>query len=348
MQDNKEIASRIADDFGANATYVEDLLRQFQHNPNSVDEEWGEYFESLLGGGESVKAESPRGAATNQAPAEQPAPVATATAAARPSPQAAETTTGERIPIRGPALKIVENMESSLAVPTATSARQIQIKLLDENRRWVNRHLEAQGGGKTSYTHFIAWAMIKALEKYPQMNDGYEEVDGAAYRARRRDVNLGVAVDVQKKDGTRSLLVPNIKGANRMSFKQFVGAYQDTVKRARDGKSQVSDFQGTTVSLTNPGTIGTVASTPRLMAGQGVIIATGAIEYPPEYAAMTEEALSQLGISKIFTITSTYDHRARNRAFSSRISTNCCSAGIIFTTKSSPISASRISRCAGL
>jgi multifunctional 2-oxoglutarate metabolism enzyme len=311
MQDYKEIASQIADDFGANATYVEDLLRQFQHNPKSVNEEWGEYFESLLDGDKSVKVELRPGEATDQAAAGSAAPAATIAPAptARPAPPSAEPTSGERIQIRGPALKIVENMESSLAVPTATSARQIQIKVLEENRRWVNRHLEAQNGSKTSYTHFIAWAMIKSLEKYPQMNDGFEEIDGVAYRARRQDVNLGVAVDVQKKDGTRSLLVPNIKGANRMSFKQFVDAYQDTVKRAREGKSQVSDFQGTTISLTNPGTIGTVASTPRLMAGQGAIIATGAIEYPPEYAAMTEEALSQLGISKVFTITSTYDHR---------------------------------------
>ncbi|HEY8460295.1 MAG TPA: 2-oxo acid dehydrogenase subunit E2, partial [Blastocatellia bacterium] len=304
MQNYQEIASRIADDFGANATYVEDLLRRFQHNPKSVDEEWGEYFNSLLSGVKSVKAESQPAAAAPSAPAAAAAP-----AAPRPAAPAAETPTGERIQIRGPALKIVENMESSLDVPTATSARQIQIKVLDENRRWVNRHLEAQGEGKTSYTHFVAWAMVKALEKYPQMNDGYEEVDGVAYRVRHRDVNLGVAVDVQKKDGTRSLLVPNIKGANRMEFKQFVEAYQDVVKRARDGKLQIGDFQGTTISLTNPGTIGTVASTPRLMAGQGAIIATGAIEYPPEYAAMTEEALSQLGISKVFTITSTYDHR---------------------------------------
>src|SRR5262245_22736110 len=317
MRDNKEIASRIADDFGANATYVEDLLRQFQHNPKSVDEEWSDYFQSLLSDGlvgdGSVKVESvtTNGAVTAPVVAEQPAPAATPApaAAGAAQPAAAGTTAGERIQIRGTALRIVENMESSLAVPTATSARQIQIKLLDENRRWVNRHLEAQGDGKTSYTHFIAWAMIKALEKYPQMNDGYEGIDGVSYRVRRQDVNLGVAVDVQKKDGSRSLLVPNIKGANRMSFKQFVDAYQDVVKRARDGKLQVSDFQGTTISLTNPGTIGTAASAPRLMAGQGAIIATGAIEYPPEYAAMTGEALSQLGISKVFTITSTYDHR---------------------------------------
>src|SRR5262249_53047964 len=308
MRDYKEIASRIADEFGANATYVEDLLRQFQHNPNSVDEEWGDYFQSLLGGNGSVKVESRPDAGTAQVVADAGAPAAAPAATPQPAPPT-ETTTGERIPIRGPALKIVENMESSLAVPTATSARQIQIKVLDENRRWVNRHLEAQGAGKTSYTHFIAWAMIKALEKYPQMNDGFEEADGVAYRVRRQDVNLGVAVDVQKKDGARSLLVPNVKGANRMDFRQFVDAYQDIVKRARDCKLQVSDFQGPTISITNPGTIGTVASSPRLMAGQGVIIATGAIEYPAEYAAMTGEALSQLGISKVFTITSTYDHR---------------------------------------
>jgi 2-oxoglutarate dehydrogenase E1 component len=320
MRDYKEITGIIANDFGANATYVEDLLRQFQHNPNSVDEEWSDYFRSLLAGDGAMKVESgPSNGATAVAPAtQQPATTGASAAvtvapltsgAPQPARAAAEVVVGERQQIRGPALKIVENMESSLTVPTATSMRQIQIKLLDENRGWTNRHLELHGGGKTSYTHFIAWAMIKALEKFPQMNDGYEQVDGVAYRLRRQDVNLGVAVDVQKKDGTRSLLVPNIKAANRMNFKQFVDAYQDVVKRARDGKLQVSDFQGTTISLTNPGTIGTAASTPRLMAGQGAIIATGAIEYPPEYVAMTGEALSQLGICKVFTISSTYDHR---------------------------------------
>jgi 2-oxoglutarate dehydrogenase E1 component len=307
MRDDREITDIIANEFGANATYVEDLLRQFQHNPSSVGEEWGEYFQSILetNGAAKVEPQHVNGPAAAPITTSQ-SPVATQPA---PAPAAVEATAGERIPIRGPAMKIVENMEMSLTVPTATSVRQIQIKLLDENRRWINRHLEAQGKGKTSYTHFIAWAMIKALEKYPQMNDGFEEVDGAAYRVRRPDVNLGIAVDVQKKDGSRTLLVPNVKGVNRMSFAQFIDAYQDVVKRSREGKIQVSDFQGTTISITNPGTIGTTASNPRLMAGQGAIIATGAIEFPPEYAAMTDAALSQLGISKIFTITSTYDHR---------------------------------------
>lgn len=305
MPDNREIANIISDDFGANSTYVEDLLRQFQHNPHSVGEEWGQYFKSLLGGNGVVKAEAQVATA-----AASPAVAKTQSAAAPAAKTAtAEQVSGEHLQIRGPALKIVENMESSLAVPIATSVRQIQIKLLDENRRWINRHLEEHGRGKTSYTHFIAWAILKALAKLPQMNDGYEEVDGTAYRVKRTDVNLGVAVDVQKKDGSRSLLVPNIKAANKMTFWQFVQAYQDVVIRARDGKLQVADFQGTTISLTNPGTIGTTSSNPRLMAGQGAIIATGAIEFPPEYAAMTDAALSQLGISKVFTITSTYDHR---------------------------------------
>ncbi len=308
MREYKEIATIIANDFGANATYVEDMLRQFQHNPQSVGEEWTEYFESLLGanGAGTVDLRSTGGGA--------PAPASTAPQAAAPAPiqqqaVAAATLTGEKLQIRGPALKIVENMEKSLGVPIATSIRQLQIKLLDENRRWVNRHLEAQRRGKTSFTHFIAWSMLKALEKFPQMNDGFEEVDGVAYRVRRSEVNLGIAVDIQKKDGTRSLLVPNIKGANRMTFAQFLDAFQDIVIRARDGKLEVSDFQGTTISLTNPGTIGTVASSPRLMAGQGAIIATGAIEFPAEYSAMTDVALSYLGISKVMTITSTYDHR---------------------------------------
>src|SRR5437868_1211255 len=163
----------------------------------------------------------------------------------------------------------------------------------------------------------------RALEAFPQLNDGFAVVNGQPSRLRRESVNLGVAIDIAKKDGSRTLLVPNIKNANSMRFSQFLAAYDDVVKRAREGKLQIPDFQGTTVSLTNPGTIGTVASTPRLMAGQSVIIATGAIEYPAEYQAMAAEALSQLGISKAVTISSTYDHRiiqgAESGAFLARV-----------------------------
>ena len=169
--------------------------------------------------------------------------------------------------------------------------------------------MKEQQRGKASYTHFIAYAILRALEKYPQLNDGFAMVEGAASRIRRPSVNLGLAIDLEKKDGTRTLLVPNIKNAGALDFAAFLAAYDDTVKRARGGKLGLPDFQETTISLTNPGTLGTVSSNPRLMAGQSVIVATGAIEYPAEYQAMTPEALSQLGISKTLNISSTYDHR---------------------------------------
>ena len=249
-------------------------------------------------------------------------------AAAAPAPQrkpaeARPPEDLEALPLRGPALKIVENMESSLSVPTATSERRIPVKLLDENRRLINKHLAENDRGKASYTHLIAWALLRALDAHPQLNDGFFAGEGGPVRLKRPQVNLGVAVDLIKKDGSRSLLVPNIKNANSLSFSQFLTAYDDVVQRARDGKLQIADFQGTTVSLTNPGTIGTMASIPRLMEGQSVIIATGAIEYPAEYQAMVPEALSQLGISKAISISSTYDHRiiqgAESGAFLGRI-----------------------------
>src|SRR3989454_8771775 len=204
---------------------------------------------------------------------------------------------------------MAKNGEPSPPFPPPPAQRLIPVNLLDENRRLINRHLQENDRRKASYTHLIAWAILRALDKLPQLNDGFEAIDGQPARVKRESVNFGVAIDVAKKDGTRSLLVPNIKNANRLRFSDFLKAYDDVVKRAREGKLQVSDFQGTQISLTNPGTIGTVASTPRLMAGQSVIIATGAIEYPAEYQSIAPAILPQLGISKAITISSTYDHR---------------------------------------
>ena len=319
QQTKPDLSQVIAEEFGANATYVEGLLERFRNNPELVDESWRSYFTELVGNGAKavVAPASGDGSAVTQ-------PVSAAPARAperKPSP--APPPDGEAIPIRGPALKIVENMESSLSVPTATSERRIPVKLLDENRRIINQHLAENDRGKASYTHLIAFAVLRALEEFPQLNDGYAEVEGTATRMKRASVNLGVAIDLTKKDGTRTLLVPNIKNANSLTFAEFLTAYDDVVKRARDGKLQISDFQGTTISLTNPGTLGTVASIPRLMEGQSVIIATGAIEYPAEYQAMAPEAISQLGISKAISISSTYDHRiiqgAESGAFLARV-----------------------------
>ena len=333
----QNIDQLIADEFGVNADYVSELLAQFERDRSSVDDEWRSFFDELLGTGEAAAEVRSSGPAA-QTPAIKgagPGPINTAPGAihatyqwgneAKPSEQAAPpapappihasaatvATEGEpveRIPIRGPALRIAENMEASLSVPTATSQRQVPLKLLDENRQVINKHLAASGR-KVSYTHIVARAILKALESFPQLNDSFEEQGDSAYRVRNQQVNFGVAVDVTKKDGTRTLLVPNIKGANKLTFSQLLDAYNDVIQRARGGKLQISDFQGTTISLTNPGTIGTTASSPRLMSGQGVIVATGAIGYPPEYQAMSPEGLSRIGISKVMTISSTYDHR---------------------------------------
>jgi len=314
----------IADEFGVNADYVSELFQQFERDPASVDDQWRSLFDELLRNGRVVTEATPPAPEDRTSPNDggalssgvTQAAYDWSTKAATPSPAAspplkpspAPEPGVERIPIRGPALRIAENMEASLAVPTATSQRLIPLKLLDENRRLINQHVAASGR-KVSYTHIIARAILKALESFPQLNDAYEESGESAFRVRHAAVNFGVAVDVTKKDGTRTLLVPNIKGADKLTFSQFLSAYDDIIKRAREGKLQISDFQGTTISLTNPGTIGTTASTPRLMSGQSVIVATGAIAYPPEYQAMSPEGLSRIGISKVMTVTSTYDHR---------------------------------------
>ncbi len=320
-----DLSEVIAENFGANATYVESLLSRFRSNPNSVDESWRSYFSELLGIREDGTGNGSRTARTVVVPAK---PASSSTTAPRAqervvTPAAESEPEGEATPLRGAALKIVENMEASLTVPTATSQRRIPVKLLEENRQIVNKHLGENERGKASYTHLIAWAILRALDEYPQLNDGFGIVNGTPSRLQRKKINFGIAIDIARKDGTRSLLVPNIKDAGKLRFSEFLDAYDDILKRAREGKLQVDDFQGTTISLTNPGTIGTVASTPRLMAGQSLIVATGAIEYPAEYQAMAPDALSQLGVSKAITISSTYDHRviqgAESGAFLARV-----------------------------
>ena len=319
MSDSKKLSATITEQFGANANYVESLLARYQSDPNLVDESWRAFFADLGKDVPSSKFQvpsSPSNGATETTtkPAAQVVvnPIENGqdakTKDQRPKTKDQNPNGFESKPLIGGAKKIVENMEESLTVPTATSNRQIPVKLLDENRKVINDYLKKRGK-KVSYTHIIAWAIVKALKSYPQINDGYAVIDGKPSRINRADVSLALAIDIEKKDGSRNLLVPNIKAANKLNFAEFLEAYDDKVKRARDNKLEIADFQGTTVSLTNPGTIGTVASQPRLMSGQSVIIATGAIEYPAEYSAMTDAALSQFGISKVINISSTYDHR---------------------------------------
>jgi 2-oxoglutarate dehydrogenase E1 component len=212
-------------------------------------------------------------------------------------------------PIRGGAVRIVENMEASLQVPTASSVRTIPVRTLEENRRILNKDRDATGRGKVSFTHLVAWAILRALDAFPRLNDAYAEMEGKPHRIQRSGVRLGIAVDVEKKDGSRTLLVPNVKDAEQLAFGEFLERFDALVGRARRGQLSPDDFIGTTVSLTNPGTVGTTSSAPRLMPGQGLIVATGALDYPAEYRSMAPRTLSLLGISKVMTVTSTYDHR---------------------------------------
>ncbi|MDQ0375800.1 multifunctional oxoglutarate decarboxylase/oxoglutarate dehydrogenase thiamine pyrophosphate-binding subunit/dihydrolipoyllysine-residue succinyltransferase subunit [Cellulomonas humilata] len=211
--------------------------------------------------------------------------------------------------LRGPAARVVTNMEASLEVPTATSVRAIAAKLMVDNRIVINNHLARGRGGKISFTHLIGYAMVEALAEMPAMNTSYTVADDKPSVLTPAHVNVGIAIDLAKPDGTRQLLVPSIKKCETLDFAGFWSAYEDVVRRARGNKLTVEDFAGTTISLTNPGTIGTVHSVPRLMQGQGTIIGVGAMDYPAEFAGTSEDALNKMGVSKVLTLTSTYDHR---------------------------------------
>ncbi len=232
----------------------------------------------------------------------------------RESAPAAPAKSEEKVPdggkkLAGVPLRIAQNMDMSLTIPTATSFREIPVKLLEENRRLVNGYLKASDQGKLSFTHIIGWAIVRALREYPNLNNSFEKSGDTSYLVQKPQVNFGLAIDIAKPDGSRSLVVPSIKGTESMDFRGFYEAYEALVAKAREGKLGIDDFMGTSITLTNPGTIGTAASVPRLMTGQGAIIATGSINYPSAYLGMNTEILNELGISKVMQITSTYDHR---------------------------------------
>ena len=212
-------------------------------------------------------------------------------------------------PIRGVSARVVQAMEASLTVPTATSVRAIPAKLMIDNRIVINNHLARGRGGKVSFTHIIAFAMIKAVRAMPEMNAFFGDLDGKPAIGKPEHINLGVAIDLAKPDGSRQLLVPSVKGCEDLDFGQFWAAYEAIIKKARSGALTVEDFAGTTMSITNPGTIGTVHSVPRLVQGQGLILGVGAMDYPAEFQGASEETLVNMAISKVITLTSTYDHR---------------------------------------
>lgn len=228
--------------------------------------------------------------------------------APRPTPAAAKDEPTYTV-LKGIPAATAKNMEVSLTVPTATSVRQVPVKLLWDNRIVINSHLARARGGKVSFTHIIGYALVQALKAMPEMNNSYAEKDGKPTQVSPAHINLGLAIDQQKPDGTRQLVAPSIKACETMDFAAFWTAYETMIRKARDNKLTMEDYSGTTVSLTNVGGLGTVHSVPRLMAGQAAIIGVGAMEYPAEWQGASEVALSRNGIGKVMSITSTYDHR---------------------------------------
>lgn len=292
--------------FGPNSALVEELYDQYKSNPDSVPAHWRTFFDKHDG---KTSSQSQNDTAAAAPPVQQKTETKPPVAAKKPEADATAPKNAKLEKIKGVATKIVENMDLSLEVPTATSLRVLPVKMMIEDRIIINTHLLQRNEPKASFTHFIAWAIIKSLEEFPSLNYAYHFDGDNHFKVIPDQVNLGIAIDLPNKDGSRNLVVPNIKGVNNMNFREFLHAYAELIDKARNGKLQIDDYQGTTISITNPGTIGTVSSTPRLMQGQGAIIATGAIDYSAEFQSMSKDILNQLGISKVMTVTSTYDHR---------------------------------------
>src|SRR3989454_7829524 len=265
------------------------MYEQYLRDPASVGEEWRNLFDNgklaelpvIPTSREEVLRETGSGKRETEG-------------ASPPTPPVSRVPSPGLSPITGPAARLVQNMADSLSVPTATSFREVAVDVLDAQRKDLNARLAASGK-QISFTHLIGFAIVQAAKQLPVMTHAFREVDGKPHRFDPQGVSLGLAVDVERKDGSRALVVPVIKRADALDFAAFHATYETLVEKARTNKLVPDDFVGATITLTNPGTIGTVASVPRLMKGQGSIIATGAIR--------------PIGPAKVMTITSTYDHR---------------------------------------
>ncbi len=331
-------------DFGANEWLVAEMFGQWQQDPDSVDKSWWpilERYQREQNGSFSDSAEATTGSiaiidtdstvvpkfdpntispvteaitvpvakTSAEAPKTAPVPADLPATGAMSVPAQAEEAQPEINILRGMAKSLASNMDASLSIPTATSVRQIPAKLLIDNRIVINSHLKRTRGGKISFTHLVGYAVVQALKAFPSQNVFYDEIDGKPAAVSPANINFGLAIDIPKPDGTRALLVPNIKRSQNLNFAEFIAEYEKLVKKARDNKLTAEDFAGTTISLTNPGGIGTVHSVPRLTRGQGCIVGVGALDYPAQFQGMAEDQLAEQGIGKVITLTSTYDHR---------------------------------------
>ena len=338
------MSSNQTDNFGANQGFIEDLYAIYLADKTKVGPQWLDLFRRWEAQGRPAQAEAAAPAA--EAPATTPETAAAQAkvhsiadreatfatnvtrsdlppqprSAAQPpitpyakrydlAPKASGQTEDEFVMLKGMERGLAKNMDTSLTIPTATSVRAIPARVMFDNRAVINTYLAATRGGKVSFTHLIGYAMVEALAEMPDMNASYKLADGKPTLVKPAHVNFGLAIDVHKPDGTRSLVVPSVKAAESKTFSEYLGAYEDLVRRGRENKLTVEDYQGTTATLTNPGGLGTTHSIPRLMVGQGLIVGVGSMVYPAEFGGTSDKALARLGVSKVVHITSTYDHR---------------------------------------
>ncbi|MER0007712.1 multifunctional oxoglutarate decarboxylase/oxoglutarate dehydrogenase thiamine pyrophosphate-binding subunit/dihydrolipoyllysine-residue succinyltransferase subunit [Corynebacterium sp. KPL4064] len=321
--------------FGPNAWLIDEQFQQYSKDPSSVDKEWRDYFEA--NGAPKSKAPAKEAAKPSKPAAKKTEGTTTArkqevretnvdksvskaqekSAKAQQSVKKSESPLdhiadykgGEERQLKGMFKAIAKNMEESLEIPTATTVRDMPVKLMWENRSMINDHLKRTRGGKISFTHIIGYAMVKAVQLHPDMNVRYELKDGKPYVIQPEHINLGLAIDLPQKDGSRALVVAAIKECETKSFSEFVAAYEDIVTRSRKNKLTIDDFSGVTINLTNPGGIGTRHSIARLTKGAGSIIGVGSMDYPAEFAGASADRLADLGVGRLVTLTSTYDHR---------------------------------------
>ena len=244
--------------FGPNAWLVDDMYDRFLVDPTSVSDSWREFFADYR------PAPVPVPQSVAPTPPAAPSDAAPPSAAQKSAPDASDQ---EATVLRGAASRIVANMEASLQVPTATSVRTVPARLLEVNRQVLNNQLARTTGAKVSFTHLIGYAVVRALHDVPALNAAFVEQAGDAKKPgviHHKHVGLGLAVDQEKSDGSRTLLVPCIKDADTLDFRAFVMTYEDLIRKIHTNKISPDDFAGTTVTLTNPGTLGTVQSVPRL------------------------------------------------------------------------------------
>ena len=329
---------QISPGFGANEWMVEEMRAAWSADPSSVSPQWRELFETDPGAGlHQPGPASSNGSASSAAGGPRRATITPQAASSLRRSSAVQDVTRSDLPPAPPsdtapptspyaqrqaahpahdqdgdayAARTAKNMDDSLSMPTATSARAVPAKVLIENRSVINTHLARTRGGKVSFTHLIGWAVVESLTEMPSMNVSYGvDEAGKPVLHEPAHVAFGLAIDVPGSDGQRRLLVPSIKQADLMDLSQFVEAYEALVAKARENKLDLDDFRGTTVTLTNPGMIGTLHSVPRLMPGQGLIVGVGAMDYPAAFAGASPDTLARQAIGKVVTLTSTYDHR---------------------------------------